>query len=54
MIIYKVYREDFECGYYSGDTEVRYYISEKLAEEDLNKRLEEWPPAKIEEIRTED
>jgi hypothetical protein len=56
MIFYKVYEDDYSYGEYQGDDEVRYYLSHTLAEEDLNKRREEWPtcPAKIREIRTED
>lgn len=56
MIFYKVYEDDFKCGEYNGDTEVKYYISKTLAEEDINKRRDEWPtcPVKIEGIRTVD
>jgi len=56
MIFYKVYEMDYEYGKYNGDTDVKYYISKKSAEEDLNKRREEWPawPCGIQEIRTED
>ncbi len=56
MRIYKVYEDDFNYGEYNGDTDVKYYINETLAEEDLAKRREEWPssPAKIQHIITED
>ena len=56
MIIYKVYEDDFSYGEYNGEKDVKYYISESVAEKDLEERREEWPtcPAKIERIRTED
>lgn len=56
MYIYKVFEDDYSCGEYNGDMDVKYYMSEALAEEDLRKRREEWPtsPAKIAIISTED